>query len=381
MKRVLTATTALVGMGFAASAAQAEEPISLGLSGFMNAYYSTGGQDDDLGSDDDVRGHFQDATINFIGSTVLDNGLEVGVRFELESFGHPEDEQFIYFKGNFGTLTAGAHNSAAYNMGWLASGHHYTAGAPINTGWINYLIAAGFATGGNSFDFREPGVSTFLDTHNDSNTVSYETPRFAGFKFGASWTPEPNVSVSGGGQFGPADTDEGFHDAFSFAANFTRSFEGVTVNAAGGINVAPNDTSGPDNGEDVKQYTGGLNIAFGGFNIGGNIGVQDSDGANDGTNSTGNFATTDGEAYSAGIGYTTGPWSFAGEWMKTEVEGDVTGAGSDGEDELTALKGAVEYALGPGIAVNATIGYAEWEDEAGGEIQGTSGIIGTTVTF
>jgi len=395
MKRVLTATTAIVGMGFAASSAQAADPINIGLSGFMNAYYSTGGEKDDFGTNGE-RGHFQDATINFSGSTTLDNGIEVGARFELESFGHPADEQYIYFDGSFGNLKLGSHNSASYQMGWVASGHHYTAGIPINTGWINTLVAGGSGIGANAADFREPGLSTFLDTHDDSNTISYMTPRFAGFRFGASWTPEPNVSVSGSeGQFGQVDPDAvGFHDAFSFGANFSRDFQGIGVNAAGGINIAPNE--GVGNGDDVKQYTGGVNVSFAGFNVGGNVAVQDSDGANSGTDddmntpgvqaSSSNFATTDGHSWSVGIGYTTGPWSFALEHIRSEVEGRTD---LSDDDEMETYEFGADYALGPGITLSSAIARTEWQNEdgqagvpgGGGEIQSTVAVLGASVTF
>ena len=376
MKRVLTATTAIVGMSFAATAAQAEEPISIGLSGFMNVYYGFGGQDDDItGEDSDTRYHLQDATINFSGSTTLDNGLEVGTRFELESFGHPADEQYIYFKGSFGNLTVGSHNSVAYSMSFLASGHHYTAGIPINTGWINYLVMGGSGGQVQEFSAREPGFSTFLDTHNDSMTVSYQTPRFAGFKFGASWSPNAGQS-EGETQFGPTATDTQYHDSLSAAVNYTNSFGAATINAAAGLNYAQaGDDQLAQNGtsaDDVAQYMGGLNVGFGGFNVGGNIGIQDSE------DSGVRFERNDGTAWSLGAGYSTGPWSAAVDYGNFETEGLVA---NPDDDQTQAVKFGVDYAMGPGIKLSGTIAHA-WRDEEGGaEADGTSGVLGTTVTF
>jgi len=370
MKRVLTATTAIVGMSVAASSVQAAEPIDIGLSGFMNAYYGFGDRDTDDGQDTNVTS-FQDATINFSGSTTLDNGIEVGARFELESFGHPQDEQYIYFDGSFGNIKAGSHNSVIYQMGWVASGHTYAAGAPVNSGWIATLTN-GFGTDSEA-NFRQPSLSTYITLHNDANTVSYQTPRFAGFKFGASFTP--NASNTGAAQFNTGDENTIEHNAFSLAANFSREFGNVTVNAAGGWERSNEAENNGD--EEADAFSGHVNVAVAGFSLGGGVAVLDSENF---TGSDNNQAVrNDGFSWDVGATYSTGPWTAQVNFLKSEVEG---GPGP-GEDENRFIQGAIDYALGPGITVSASVLNSEWDggDPGDTEVSGTFGVLGTTVTF
>ena len=88
-------TSALLGVGIVVDPALAEEPIRISIGGYYKAAYmviddDNGVLDDDdddnpqLGHNTNRDGLFSDAEIHFLGSTVLDNGLEVGVQIELE---------------------------------------------------------------------------------------------------------------------------------------------------------------------------------------------------------------------------------------------------------------------------------------------------------
>ncbi len=383
MRKPLLATTAIAGLSLVATGAQAAEGIKIGLSGFMNTYYGISDRDadDDSGSatsDSDRNvSHFQDATINFIGSTTLDNGIEVGVRFELESFGHPQDEQFMWFSGEFGEITLGGHNSAAYRLSFDAGPPNFASGIPINTGWINTFIPApdGFVT-----QFRSPSLSTSIDTHNDANTVGYITPRIAGFKFGASWTPETGGTPAG--QFGPVDEGTSFNNAISVGASYVQDFQGIGFSIAGGYNRAFEPEGGvpaASNGlgaqaggiNDREQIMAGIGLSYAGFSVG-------FDWANEEQDVAPGFQSTEGNAYSAGLAYSTGPWTASVDWLGTEVEGDPT---VSAEDEMDAIKGGLDYALGPGITLSGSVIYADYEEENGDDLDAIGGVLGTTVTF
>jgi len=383
MKRVLYATTAIVGASLVATSAQAAEGIKIGLSGFMNTYYgiSSRDADDDSGSatsDSDRNvSHFQDATINFIGSTTLDNGIEVGARFELESFGHPADEQFMWFSGEFGEITLGGHNSAAYRLSFDAGPPSFSSGIPINTGWINTFIPA---PSGYFTQFRSPSLSTSIDTHNDANTVGYITPRVAGFKFGASWTPE--TGGTGAGQFGPVDEGIQFNNAVSVGASFVQDFQGLGFSVAAGYNRAFEPESGNpaiSNGlgaqagglNDREQFMAGIGLSYAGFSVG-------FDWANEEHDVAPGFQSAEGNAYSAGVAYSTGPWTASVDWLGSRIEGDPT---VSADDEVDAIKGGLDYALGPGITLSGSLVYADWEEENGDDLDAVAGVLGTTVTF
>src|SRR5262245_839351 len=109
MKRVaLLGSTALFGAGMMANTAMAADGIKLGVGGFFRTAYMATFDDDSEGEPGNERntdGVFSDAEIHFNGSTVLDNGLEVGARVELEGEdnsgegGDQIDEAWIYFSG------------------------------------------------------------------------------------------------------------------------------------------------------------------------------------------------------------------------------------------------------------------------------------------
>jgi hypothetical protein len=128
MKRALLGTSALLGVGMMVHPALAEEPIHLTIGGYYKAAYmgisdDNGVLDDDddanpeLGHNTNRDGLFSDAEIHFLGSTVLDNGLEVGVQIELEGedqFGDQVDEAYVWFGGGFGELRVGSDDEALH---------------------------------------------------------------------------------------------------------------------------------------------------------------------------------------------------------------------------------------------------------------------------
>src|SRR4029453_19686734 len=92
VKKVLMASSALLGFGVIASPAIAADGIKLGIGGFFKTAYMVNFDDDsegDLGNERNTDGVFSDAEVHFTGSTVLDTGLEVGGGVELEG----EDEE------------------------------------------------------------------------------------------------------------------------------------------------------------------------------------------------------------------------------------------------------------------------------------------------
>ena len=190
MKKTLFGTTALIAASIAMSgtaAAQNDGGIELGVGGYMNNFFAVGDVEADVptgntesNGDYNETGHFSDGEIHFTGEYTLDNGLTVGAQVELEAFasGDQIDENYAYLEGSFGRVQLGSENTAAYLMQYAAP----NVGVPVNSGWVTSFVAP--AAGYNSSVFRHPGGSTFGDFGNDENTVTYFTPRFAGFQVG-----------------------------------------------------------------------------------------------------------------------------------------------------------------------------------------------------
>src|SRR4051812_23965123 len=96
MRRILLGSTALVATGLlAAEAHAADNAVKLGFAGrYEGAAGMIFSQDSDDESVDDSRDHVfkQDIEVHFQGEGVLDNGLTVGARIELEGQNQGDDQ-------------------------------------------------------------------------------------------------------------------------------------------------------------------------------------------------------------------------------------------------------------------------------------------------
>src|SRR6185295_8580282 len=185
MKRVaLLGSTALFGAGMMANTAMAADGIKLGVGGFFRTAYMATFDDDSEGEPGNERntdGLFQDAEIHFTGSTVLDNGLEVGARIELAGEDDPGsqiDEAWIFFSGGFGEVRMGSLDDAlAYSciLPPVAAGS-FSASSPDQWG-ANTLISNPACVGVDESD------------GGDAQKLLYFSPTFAGFQLAVSYTP------------------------------------------------------------------------------------------------------------------------------------------------------------------------------------------------
>jgi hypothetical protein len=372
-KQLLLGTTALmVGAIVAPNLAAAEEPLRLDVRGYKNQFLGVGNADDSVGTDFGNTNFFNDGEIHFRGETALDNGLTVGVQVELEAFqsGDQIDESYAYIQGDFGKVVVGNENLANYNTFWGVTAP--SVGVPINSGWITVWVpgVAGFGAAGT---FRRPLLTTNIDIGNDENSISYYSPRFAGFQFTAGFAPA--VADSGSGVSG-AFANEGtqYHNAFGVGVNFSNSFNGIDLGFAAGYNQGSADTARTAAGaDDFQQVKVGASIGVAGFSIAGSY-------ANELEGKT-NAATTvssEGQAFDIGASYSTGPWGASLTYFHGEQEDTIATAG---DDETMAVVGAVSYALGPGITTSFSLLYGQFEDEAGADADATVGILGIAISF
>ena len=145
MKKLLYGTTALIAAGALASgSAVGAEKVSMGVGGYMQAFFVGVDQEDSAGEPGaDLRDHLvaREGEIIFNGKTTFDNGLQVGAQVQLEAevCGDQIDESFIFFSGSWGRINIGSENSAAYLM-------HYSAPAPSH--WAHGLQSSNFMHAG-----------------------------------------------------------------------------------------------------------------------------------------------------------------------------------------------------------------------------------------
>jgi predicted porin len=354
MKKVLLGSTALVAAGLiAAPAAMAAEKLQVGVGGYMEQWFGYSSVDQNNSTRDvdgfDVK---SDSEIHFKGSTTLDNGIEFGINVQLEANSNSSDqidESYLIVKGSFGEINLGSENSAMYKMHYAPSDF----GIGINSGdqgdWAA-LSGSGISSSGY---FRGVLGSTYIEPNraNDSEKLTYYTPRFAGFQIGASYSPDTNQDNNG-----PVNRNTGVSDMVAFGANYSGDFNGVSVGVSLGYGTFLESASGTN---EPEAYNAGITVGFGGFGIGGSWAEADNSNA-------------DGTAYNLGVSYETGPFGVS----LTYFNGDV-----DNGTEQNAYHLSGKYALGPGVSANATLGYAEFESSKGIAIDGTYLVTGIRLSF
>jgi len=238
MKKGLLGTTALIASG-SLFAAQAEARVDLQLRGYMQQWFGYAKQDDDLGpkngpqrNDFTGTNTFSDTEVHFLGSTTLDNGLTFGVNIQLEGNTNSDqiDESYLFVASSFGRVEIGSENTAFYKMQFAAP----AVGLGLNTGDQNGFANSSSGINGSQGFVRGPFASTFVEINrvNNARVVSYYTPSFSGFKFGASYRP-----TTSGDAMGPVDRESGsdtLTDIVSFRSNYVESFDDFEVALAAG---------------------------------------------------------------------------------------------------------------------------------------------------
>lgn len=355
MKKILIGTSALVAAAAFAGSANAADPIKLSIGGYGAVMVGYASQDDGYMRSQsttevsavDVKG---DNEIHFSGKTTLDNGLTVAVKYEIESGGRSmtdvSDEWSISVSGNFGTIKTGADDNA------LTMIHN---NAPIVGGRLfNGGLAGGDLLDG-AYVIKPTSVSTAtdtaIDTNGDAEAISYISPSFAGFTFGASYVP----SVSGGDDApgAPTTADTAVSDAYGVGVGYAGKFGDVTVGADIGWLTA--DTG--NNVDSRDEYQAGLKFGYAGFEIGGAYRAIQQDGI-------AGRKDQDGRVWEAGVSYKTGPYGISLTYLDATQEQDQTVAQNIGDDESKAWQLSTSYNMGPGVDLVGGLAYVSFDSDA-----------------
>ena len=364
MKRILLGTSTLVGAGLIASAsihpAAAADGIKLSVGGFFKTAYMVNFDDDsegDLGNERNTDGFFSDSEIYFRGSTVLDNGLEVGARVELEgeTDGDQIDEAWIFFSGGFGEIHIGSEDEALANNCILPPGGtgNFSAFSPNQWG-ANTLTSNTACTG--------------VDDRGDAQKIFYVTPSFGGFQVALSYTPnggdERHIDVGGPHLGMPVNVDGESRHNLSIYATYSYEGDGWGLTWGGGASFEGHveQTNGGADREESDFYQTGLNLSFGNFAIGGAFEYfNDAASLNDDVG--GNDVDGDFWVAGAGISYSFDPFTVGVQYSHRQDDISVQND-SDSDYSLDRIVLTGNYAMGPGIAIDGEIGYS-WQDASG----------------
>lgn len=360
MKKALLSTTALLGAGLAAGPALAADGIKLGVGGYFRTAYMVVIDDDgegEPGNERNTDGVFSESEIHFKGSTVLDNGLEVGARVELEGEDASDqiDEAWVSFAGGFGEIHIGSEDGALANNCIVPPG-----------GTGNFSAFSPNQWGANSYSSN----SVCAGVDGDSQKILYVTPVFSGFQFGLSYTPgegHEHHRNEGGPHLGmPTNTDGLSRHNVSFYATYEYAGDGWGLTWGGGAAFEGHvEQAGPGlpDRKPSDYYQSGLNLSFGDFAIG-IVGQYFNDIAS--LNGEGGAEPLDRDGWAAGIGisYQIDAFTIGAQYSHGENDWDRSGSDDDSHASLDRLLLIGNYDLGPGIAIDAELGYT-WQDGHG----------------
>jgi hypothetical protein len=398
MKRALLGTTALMGaglagLGWAAHPAAAAEPIKLTVGGFFREAYQLVLDDDhsgpentdqEAGDDHSDDGFFNDAEVHFMGRTVLDNGLEVGARIELEGENDDDqiDEAWVYFAGGFGEFRIGSDDEALANSCILPPGGtaNFSAFSPNQWG-ANAHGFFPFAASSNS-------ACTGVDDKSDAQKIIYFSPVFYGFQLSASYTPNPAsedhvdgvgphlgmpVKDTNNNNFPPFNKTDMAADADAsvyLTYTYDHSNWGFTWGGGASWEMGKDSADGRDF-HDQDFYQTGLSVYIDRFSIGGVFEYY-----NDiGFPGTADFDFIDFDAgqhfdrwvAGGGIAYQWDAWTFGVQYSyRKDIFKDDSATFFNIDSKTTQVQqravATVNYVLGTGINLDAEVAYT-WRDQ------------------
>ena len=389
MKKALLGTTALIAAGLAVGDAYAAEGVTLELGGrYMGAAGVLFGEDADGFDDGDSRNYVfkQDVEVYFAGETVLDNGLTVGARVELEGQTQTSDQidaVYAYFEGGFGQVRFGDTAEAMAQLCYLVPSAAGIFGADSpNFNFSNAGVAGYGATNGTCYGLDDK-----------STKIVYFSPNFGGFSFAASFTPDNTEdtrnTVAGFGTRSREDLGQNSEN-LSVAAQFAHDFNGVNL-VVGGGGTWSFDREGATSTDERHDYNAYAQVGFSGFTVGGAMGIRQNRGG-DGSDDFiyGGGITYNWDAWTVGFGYTNGSYELLQNGT-TVVVGTVTvAATNDVTDFSNVFSLTASYALGPGIQIDAVAEYYQYQadDEDGGvaafanrDFEGFAIGLGTLINF
>ncbi len=384
MKKTLLGTTALVSAGLVAGPALASDPLTVTVSGSLVTGFYFVDMDTVGGVDaDDTKVAVVARNLDVVASGTLDNGLVAGGALKLQldndeaatgTSNATFSEVYAFLEGGFGRLEIGATDGAAFKM-------HYSSPWFVPGNGVDSPNIYNMNNGGASFS---SSTSTFSLISEDSNKISYFTPRLAGFQLGASFTPDAGVNDPVANGFGLSATNSATEDVTEIALNYAGDFSGVSIGAD--VYYVTGEASPVVAGtavDDPEELGFGASLGWGGFTLGGAykqseniLGTQ----GNAAVTAAAAAATLGAEidAWTVGLAYGTGPWTVGAAYFQSETD---NGAGvSVGENSFLQVGGG--YSLGAGVDVGLDVQFIE--DQAGAaaaEVESTSAGVVLAISF
>ena len=361
MKKLLLATSAIIGAVSFASAASAEAPrVTVG--GFID--FQAAAVSDDLDAGRRGYGFRNDTEIHFSVDGKTDAGLGYGAVIELEAdidgdttgSGTESDRTYVYLDGGWGRFELGANTDAATALKVDASSIARATGG-IDGDWFRFAGApAGFFVVRPDLFVSHGGVQTPGATENASK-VTYYSPNWSGFQVGVSYAPD---SGERGQDATFTDINAGdVEDVISGGVTYNHSWDSLDLGLSATFETGDFEVTGVS----ADGWALGASLGFGGLSFAASWAEQD-------------FDNTDTEFYTLGAAYDFGNFGVSVTWLDSEF--DFGGASND----FNNLSFGADYAMAPGFTPYAEVSLYEFDSAGvGGDNDGTVFIVGTQLAF
>jgi outer membrane protein OmpU len=347
MKKSLLATTALAALGAVAVASPASAKFEVGVSGYMEQWFGYSDNAKSAADDSDIFNIDADNEVHVKFSQTLDNGIKIGgvIEFEGENAGDI-DEEYLYVDGSFGRFILGTENSADYLMHYGIKSNGIGMDESDSTNWV---------AGGNGDLAR----TNMAGINNDSNGMSYFTPRINGFQVGASYIPsigdQNDRSASTAGQ----NADGNLDNAFAVGANYVNSFDAVSFK----VSVGYIDAGGDGNAAgDQTGLNAGVQLGFGGFTASFAYWEEENDAGAEDVN---NFGVS--------LAYNAGPAGVSIAYIR--------GEDSDNDLQQDSVELGASYKVGPGVTAAGSVYFVEGSDGNNTVADGIAAVAGLKLSF
>ncbi len=378
MRRSLIVTSSLIGvtslLGGLSGGVQAADGIKLRIGGYFNSAYQVLVDDDEGGEggeDRNTDGIFSDSEIDFDGSTVLDNGLEVGAHITLvgETTDQQIDHAYVHFSDGWGELRFGSDDEALANMCVTPPGGSSNFSAFSPNQWAANTVSP----------LESNPVCEGVDDEGNAQKLVYYTPVFEGFQLGLSYTPSggrksqddgvgPHLGMPGHGfdedGDGIIDETESRHNVSAYATYFHEADDWEITWGGGGAWTGRMESI-PGNADAHRRfYQTGFELEIDDIGIGAAFQYFDNY----------EFVSgVDGFVVGGGVAYDLEPWvvglqySYSNLDISAEDPDDDTRFRDSGDDfSMSRVVLVAEYVFGPGISIDGELGYT-WTDSDGND--------------
>ena len=252
MRKLMLATTALLGCGMIAAASPAHALDKVSVGGEYIVRVGMFDYDNISGlTDSNTRDVRNDVEVIFGVEGTLDNGIVYGGKTELQNSGSniAVDEASMYFKGSFGYVELGDNDGAIDKMHVYAP--HVGIEMDVDNGPSIFLNGQ-ISPLAQALEFA------------DNTKVTYMTPAYSGFQLGVSWTPEVGNE---GTMVSYDETQSVLDDFFEVAVRYDAEYESFKMRFMGGYTTG--DYESTTVLEDISTWMIGMDVTYGSFTFGG----------------------------------------------------------------------------------------------------------------